>query len=122
MTKFYNYHGGNPSNSRKDESHPIWRGVGFIFLILAPVMGWFGAQVLLEANKTNGWFRIPADFYASGSDPLLYVKIGLTILLALLIFFVFQFIGVLLYRMVGPERYGPMDVPPITGVKKKKSR
>lgn len=122
MTKFYNYRGNTPSRQEKEATHPIWRGVGFIFMILAPVMGWFGAQVLLEANKANGWIKIPPDFYAPGADSLLYVKIGLTILLAFLIFFVLQFIGIIIFRMVGPERYGPMDVPPITGVKTKKSR
>ena len=122
MTKFSNYRNTSQSRQEKEQIHPIWRGVGFIFIILAPLMGWFGAQVLLDANKENGWFRIPSDFLARGADSLLYVKIGLTIILAFLIFFVLQFIGVILYRMVGPERYGPLDVPPITGVKKRKAR
>lgn len=122
MTKFSNYRNASQSRQEKEQIHPIWRGVGFIFIILAPLMGWFGAQVLLDANKENGWFRIPTEFLARGADSLLYVKIGLTIILAFLIFFVLQFIGVILYRMVGPERYGPLDVPPITGVKKRKAR
>jgi len=122
MTKFSSYRGDSRSRQEKQQVHPIWRGVGFIFLILAPLMGWFGAQVLLDANQANGWFRIPSSFLAPGADSLLFVKIGLTIILAFLIFFVLQFIGVILYRMVGPERYGPLDVPPITGVKKRKAR
>ncbi len=122
MTKFYNYHGDSQSRQQKQQVHPIWRGVGFIFMILAPLMGWFGAQVLLDANQENGWLRIPSNFMAPGADSLLFVKIGLTIILAFFVFFVLQFIGVVLYRMVGPERYGPLDVPPITGVKKRKAR
>ena len=122
MTKSYNFRSNVPSRQDKDQVHPIWRGVGFIFMILAPLMGWFGAQVLLDANKENGWFRIPNSFMAPGTGSLLYVKIGLTIILAFFVFFVLQFIGVILYRMVGPERYGPLDVPPITGVKKRKAR
>jgi hypothetical protein len=46
----------------------------------------------------------------------------LTIVLAFLIFFILQFIGMAIYSLVGPPRYGPMDVPPITGVRKKKAR
>ena len=122
MTKFSSYRGDSRSRQDKQDVHPIWRGVGFIFMILAPLMGWFGAQVLLEANQKSGWFRIPSSFMAPGADSLLFVKIGLTIILAFFVFFVLQFIGVILYRMVGPERYGPLDVPPITGVKKRKAR
>jgi len=122
MTKFSNYHTPEPSRQERETVHPIWRGVGFIFLILAPVMGYFGSLVLLDANKVNGWMVIPAAFMAPGKDSLLYVKIGLTILLALIIFAVLQLIGLIIYQMVGPSRYGPMDVPPISGVKKKKAR
>ncbi|MHB0922866.1 MAG: hypothetical protein ACYC6H_05000 [Bellilinea sp.] len=123
MTKYSQYHRSSSRDKNANEKiHPIWRGVGFIFMILAPVMGYFGSLMLIEANKQNKWVIIPREFLASGSDPMLYVKIGLTILLALLIFFILQFIGMIILRMAGPERYGPLDVPPITGVKKKRAR
>jgi uncharacterized membrane protein YdbT with pleckstrin-like domain len=121
MTKYSNYNRGR-SREEKEAVHPIWRGVGFIFLILAPVMGYYASLLLIEANAENGWFKIPRDILAPGADPNLYIKIGLTILMAFLIFFILQFVGILIYRIAGPERYGPMDVPPITGVKTKKSR
>lgn len=122
MTKFSNYHTAEPPKKDPNDVHPIWRGVGFIFLILAPVMGYFGSLVLLDANKANKWLDIPTNFLAAGSDPLLYVKIGLTILLALVVFVILQFIGLIIFQLVGPSRYGPLDVEPITGVKKKKAR
>jgi hypothetical protein len=122
MTKFSGYQGSSQIRKPKAEVHPIWRGLGFIYLILAPVLGYYGSLVLLDANKTNKWISIPANFLANGSDPLLFVKIGLTIVLAFLIFFILQFIGMAIYSLVGPPRYGPMDVPPITGVRKKKAR
>jgi len=121
MTKFSNYNRGR-SREEKEVIHPIWRGVGFIFLILAPVMGYYESLVLLAENKEKGWFNIPSDLLAPGADPDLYLKIGLTILLGFLFFFIFQFVGILIYRMVGPDRYGPMDIPPISGGKIRKSR
>lgn len=123
MTKYTNYSTTRrPTRKEREQIHPIWRGVGFLFMILAPVMGYFGSLLLIEANKKNHWIAISQDFLASGKDPMLYVKIGLTILLAFLIFFILQFIGMLVFRVAGPERYGPLDVPPITGVKKKRAR
>jgi len=123
MTRYTNYSASHrQSRKDRDQIHPIWRGVGFLFMVLAPFLGYFGALLLIDANEKKGWMSIPNDFLASGSDPMLYVKIGLTILLAALIFFILQFIGLVIYRIVGPERLGPMDVPPITGVKKKRAR
>lgn len=123
MTKYTNYSTSRrPTRKEREHIHPIWRGVGFLFMVLAPVMGYFGSLLLIDANKTNKWIIIPNDLLASGSDPMLYVKIGLTILLAFIIFFILQFIGMLVFQIAGPERYGPLDVPPISGVKKKRAR
>lgn len=94
--------------------HPIWRGVGFILIILTPILGYFGTITLLEENARQKWFVIPGDLLAPGADPLLYVKIGMTLILAFLIYFFFQFISMVLFRLLGPSRYGPYDVPPVS--------
>jgi hypothetical protein len=123
MSKYQQYRtASSRSREEREKIHPIWRGIGFIFMVLAPVMGYFGSLMLLDANKQQSWFPIPQSWLASGADPFLYVKIGLTIILAALIFFVLQLIGSIIIRIAGPERYGPLDVPPITGVKKKRAR
>lgn len=123
MTKYSQFRGSTSrSRQEKQQIHPIWRGIGFIFMVLAPVMGYFGSLIIIEANKQNKWFIVPRDFLASGADSYLYIKIGLTIILAALIFFVLQFIGMIILRISGPDRYGPLDVPPIEGVKKRKAR
>ncbi|MEN4013195.1 MAG: hypothetical protein ROW48_14255 [Bellilinea sp.] len=93
--------------------HPIWRGVGFLLMIITPVLGYFGALVLIEQNAKQNWFTIPPEFIAPGQDPMLYLKIGLTILIAFLLFFLFQLISLILLRAFGPSRYGPYDVPPV---------
>lgn len=53
------------SNKRKPpvkrEVHPIWRGIGFVMLILIPFMSYIGTLILLEENAKKGWFSIPGD-------------------------------------------------------------
>ena len=106
----------------RERVHPIWRGVGMLLIILAPILGYFGSLVLLEENTKQGWFVIPTDFLASSGDPLLYVKIGLTLFLAFILFFVFQLFGTIMLRFLGPPRYGPYDVPAVSYKGKKRSR
>ena len=67
---------------RRKEIHPVWRGVGFLLIFITPIMGYFGALALIAQNEKSKWFSIPRDFLADGADRLLYVKIGLTIILA----------------------------------------
>lgn len=123
MTKYTQFRSSSSkTRAERDKIHPIWRGVGFLFMILAPVMGYFGALLLIDANKKNQWVIIPRELLASGTDSMLYIKIGLTVVLAALIFAILQFIGVIIIQMISPERYGPLDVPPISGVKKRRAR
>ncbi|MFN7036113.1 MAG: hypothetical protein ACK4SN_07070, partial [Bellilinea sp.] len=90
----------------RNSVHPIWRGVGFVLIVLTPILGYFGTIALLEENARQKWFVIPVDLLAPGADPLLYVKIGMTLILAFLIYFIFQFISMVLFRLLGPSRYG----------------
>lgn len=102
--------------------HPIWRGVGLILIFLTPIMGYFGALAILDQNKKMNWFQIPPEYLASGADPLLYVKIVLTILVGLFFYFFLQFITFLLYRLFGPSRYGIYDVPSVSYKSKRRGR
>ncbi len=122
MGKYSDYKRQPSLNEREANSklHPIWQGVGFGLMILTPVLGCFGALALLDENARRGWVTIPADLLAPGNDPLLYVKIILTIALMLVIFTFFQLITYVLYRLFGPSRYGPLDVPPVAYPKRRK--
>ena len=124
MPKYSSYEAQQQEEIRKvrQEVHPIWRGVGFILIVLTPILGYFAALVLLDENAKRGWFTIPQDFLTNGADPLLLVKIGLTIILGLLIYFVLQLLTFILYSLFGPPRYGPYDVPPVVYKGKKHTR
>lgn len=112
-----------PLRDRNKQAHPIWRGVGLILMILTPVIAIFGSIALVDANAQAGWVAIPRDLLAKGvGDSLLYVKIivGLVIFAVVTVFF--RLITFILYGAFGPSRYGPLDVPPVSYKRPKKSR
>lgn len=100
-----------PKN-RKTGVHPIWRGIGFVLMIIIPFMAYAGTMLLLEQNRMNGWVQIPSDLLAVGSDPLLYVKIILTVFLIFLLYSIFLLFTFVINSLFGPPRYGPTDAPP----------
>ena len=114
MGKYKSYSRQPEGPPKKTGIHPIWRGVGFILIILTPILAYFGALALLEENSLHGWVKIPNDLIAPTADPLLYVKIILTLALIFAIYIVFMLITFVLYRIFAPPRYGPYDVPPVS--------
>jgi hypothetical protein len=106
----------------KREIHPIWRGIGFVMIILIPFMSYIGTLIILEENAKRGWFGIPADLISPYVEPLLYVKIMLTVTLLFIFYSIFLFITALMNRILAPPRYTVYDAPPQAFRGKKKSR
>ncbi len=113
MGKNQSYTSSRSSEPLQKEVHPIWRGIGLILMVVTPFLAYMATLVLLEQNKLNGWVAIPKDMLSPVIEPLLYVKVVLTLVLAILLFGVFQLISFILYSMFAPPRYGPLDAPPI---------
>jgi len=113
MGKYSSYSRRDAPSPKIRTIHPIWRGVGFAFIIIIPIFSYAAALVLIEQNSKSGWFQIPADLIFKGADPLLYIKIIVTITIAFILYIIFMLITFLVYSMFGPKRYGPYDVPPI---------
>jgi len=114
MTKYTSYRpagGETKSREERERVHPIWRGIGWLLMFIFPVMGWFASVYLIEQNAKQNWIAIPAEILAKGADQFLYVKIGITILIAFILYFIFQLISFTILRGFGQERYGPMDIP-----------
>ena len=104
--------------------HPIWRGIGLLFLIMVPVMSFAGAILLVRANFKEGWIQIPVELLKSFSTPQLaaitpdlariyYLDIAVALAFMVLGFGVISIVYSLLYSMFAPSRYGPVDSPPI---------
>lgn len=108
-----------PKNQRM---HPIWRGVGFALIVILPAISYIASLLLIEANKTERWYSIPADLFSKGNDPYSTIKLVLTLIIFALFSIIFTTIFMILYSIFGPSRYGPTDVPPVGGRFKKYKR
>jgi len=118
---------GNYSNNPKiknddKQAHPIWRGVGFGLMVILPIISYATALILISMNTTERWIPIPRDLIVRNKDPLILIKLVLTLMLmagfAIILTTIFQ----ILYSIFGPSRYGPTDVPPVGGRFKKYKR
>jgi hypothetical protein len=131
MGKYESYH-TRAKPLPKREIHAIWRGIGFVMAILIPFMSYIGALILLEENAKKGWYGIPGDLIAPSKfflfgqriylEPLLYVKIMLTVALLFIFYSLFLFITALMNRLLAPPRYTVYDAPPQAFRGKKKGR
>jgi hypothetical protein len=106
----------------KQKTHPVWRAVGLIMVVLIPIISYAGALVLLDLNSQNRWMIIPADLLAPGADQMLYIKIGLTVIFSMVLYALFMMINFIAYSAFGPDRYGPMDAPPQAYKKRRRRR
>lgn len=111
MPKRHSYDTQMRLTPAKKEMHPVWRGVGLIFLIITPIISISLAILLVTLNRQNNWVNIPKELLVKAKDPLLLVKIILSVAFILILYAIFTFITVLATRLFGPPRYGPYDVP-----------
>lgn len=107
--------------------HPVWRGVGFAFIILIPIMSYAAMQVFLQLNDRNGWIPLPADIMAKPGeflynyfpDPLLYIKLAIFIVFLFLFFTIFQLVSFFITGLAGVSpKQDPFYVPPVRHTKK----
>jgi hypothetical protein len=111
--------------------HPIWRGIGCILFLLVPIMSWFGTIIFLQSNTK---ITLPVELtrivaipytHISEIDKLIvpinqyfdvtgfvFGQLFFTIILSFIGFGIMAFVYSLLYKVAGPPRYGPFDVPP----------
>jgi hypothetical protein len=125
MTKYTNYRpssAGTQSRQDREKIHPVWRGIGWALMFIFPIMGYFASVWLLGENAKQKWVIIPSNLLASGADKLLYVKIGLTLLIVFILYFLFQILSFIILRAFGPAKYGPMDIPRVSYKGRKRGR
>jgi hypothetical protein len=120
-----------PPPKRQWEIHPIWRGIGFLIILIIPVMAYAGADVLVKYGLERHW---PIPYQLVGSPRLpniiwevpyliqilkpitgwtnLYANLIIAFILVLFLAGIISLIYAFMYRIFGPPRYGPTDVPP----------
>lgn len=98
--------------------HPIWRGIGCLMMLLIPIMSYAGAVLLVQANQEQRWFVMPRELMGKISLPVigpvehLWANLLLTLALSLVGFALLTAVYALVFQLVGPDRYGPLDAPP----------
>jgi hypothetical protein len=108
--------------------HPIWRGVGFVMMVLIPIISYAAAEVLIAQNTKSNFLPWPYDLMAKpgellyNGDQMLYLKIIGTIIFMLVFYGIFTLITFAVNSIFGVSRYGPYDVPPINAKVRKKAR
>jgi membrane associated rhomboid family serine protease len=108
------------TNERPWRVHPIWMGIGCLLLILIPIIAYAGATLLVEANVEAKWIAVSSDLMRTITIPFLGLKIPHLIanllaaaVLALIGFGVLMVFYAILYSIIGPEKYSPLDSPPV---------
>ena len=95
--------------------HPIWRGVGFAFMILIPFMSYITADWFLTENVRKHWVEFPTNLLINvkGLPEDLMIRIIVTVALMIILYALLTFFSLLIFRIFAPPRYGPLDVPPV---------
>jgi hypothetical protein len=111
--------------------HAIWRGLGCIMMIIIPIISFALAYELVNYGLNNNW-SIPYQLlgtpqlpeFIRKSDALwsvfgritviknFYAYATLGILIMVLLSGSISVIYAIIYRILGPSRWGPMDMPP----------
>ena len=125
--------------------HPVWRGIGCIWMVLLPIMSYAGAWSLTRQNFKSHWLPLNESLAAQIKLPVidwsfLSFPIDLNILIRwlpgrplynvdFLFFMAFLFLGVgllsivyaFMYRAIAPAR-GPFDAPEVEHQHRKRSK
>lgn len=120
MTRYDKFSPRSRMPKRPWTVHPVWRGIGCFMMILIPVMAYAGAVLLVQENYKRGWLPMPRELSRVifipmlGSFPNLLAYLLVALVLSLVGFGLFTALYSMIYSMVGPSQYGPLDVPPIS--------
>ena len=87
-----------------ERPHPIWRGLGFIFMALIAIMSYAGANLLVEANKTRNWIVVPAEIRGGVPwAPDLYAELIVAFFLTFIGFGILTIVYSIIYRITRPR-------------------
>ena len=129
------------SRSTPKAPHDIWRGIGCLMILIIPAISIVAGYQTISYGINNKWpipyqllvpVRLPDVFYSTAglrtifyplsSIPNFYANAAASLLYMILLSGLISTIYAAVYRMVGPERYGPTDAPPSKVKITKKSR
>jgi hypothetical protein len=116
---------------RSNQPHYLWRGIGCAMMLIIPVISIAAGYETINFALRSGYAvpyellgtpRFPEIFYkSSGIMILLRPIIGIThfyayavasVMYMILMGGISSFGYAIIYRMIGPSRYSPLDAPP----------
>jgi len=111
--------------------NPVWRGIGCVLILLIPIMSWFAATLVLQSDQQiirSASLMKPISIRYIGilevdqvigafnrytvTHNLLIGQFYFTLILMVMGFGILSVMYAIMYRVAGPPRYGPFDVPP----------
>lgn len=135
-----NYQKQSPA-PRSKEPHEIWRGIGCLMILILPAISFSAASETIKYGLANKWpipyqflhtLRLHDIFYSTSGlrtifNPISRIPNFFGILLIGLLYMLIlsgtiSIVYAVVYRIVGPGRYGPTDAPPSKHKATKKSR
>ena len=112
--------------AKQGRIHPIWAGIGFLMVIIVPLMTWAATVLIVDGVQAsnpamlNGFPRylaVPAFLYGIPGMAMIARMDNFAIKAVFFIFALVIFTGLFstlyafIYRLVGPPRYAPDDIP-----------
>lgn len=129
MGKYSKYQ--RPTFEKPKGQHPVWRGIGFLLIILIPIIAFASAMLLVDMGMKNAWpiprgllgyvhfpewvWKAPVlPFLARpiASFPNLWAVLIAFISMLVLISGVFTTVYAIIRRIIGPSRFSAVDAPP----------
>lgn len=119
------------SKKKTRETHFAWRGIGCLMMLVIPAMSIAAGYETIRYGLENNWAipyqllglpRFPDFFYSSSGlmtlispiagIPHFYAYAAMSIVYMVLLGGIISMVYAIVYRIVTPSRFGPLDVPP----------
>jgi hypothetical protein len=131
MTKYTTASQRRQAKPQDEGVHAIWRGIGCLLIVIVPTISFLLAIGTVQLAIDQNWpmpyqlmgYPVMPDWLwkATGLTSLLtfiqaqnnlYAVLTFALVYIILFSALISFIYALVYRYVGPSRYGPLDMPP----------
>lgn len=119
--KYSKYDNVSKISERPWQIHPIWRGLGCIMLVLIPIISFLGSYIMTtEGIITDLGIPYPPEFtrllfsfnLMGTAYDIDIMTLVITVLLIIIGFAALMILYSIMYSVLGPPRYGPLDARP----------
>ncbi|KAA3647129.1 MAG: hypothetical protein DWQ07_06430 [Chloroflexi bacterium] len=108
--------------------HPVWRGIGFILILIIPVFSYAASDLTVEALVEREILTLPPELRGSfelpvvGEIDFLLAKVAMTIVVIFALFALLAIFYSIMYMPMSDLGYSRMDVKPDQYQKYKRRR